>query len=95
MRISRLPKAVFRFSEKPVNVGFLGDIALYGNGLSTRAGNFGNHLIRTGLTGGVIDNNRSAFGSKMFGDGRPNAFGCTGDDRDFASERFVLCDHIF
>jgi len=39
--------------------------------------------------------NRCAFRRQMFGNGSANAFGCAGDDGDFARELFGLRAHGF
>ena len=85
-----LAERLLRFGEQAVNVHLLGNVALHGNGLAARAGDFGDDLVRAGLAGSVIDDDRRAFRREMSGDGSADAFGCARDDGDLACEFFVM-----
>ena len=92
---SSVAERLLGFGEQACDVRFLGDVALHGNGLAARAGDFGDDLVRASFTGSVIDDDRRAFRREMFGDGRADAFGRAGDDRDLACEFFRLFVLIF
>ena len=55
-------KRFLRLSKQPFDVGLPGNISLHRDGIASGAGDFRNNLIRTGLAGCVIDDNRCAFG---------------------------------
>ena len=52
-------------------------------------------LSAPGFAGGVVDDDRRAFGGEVFGNGRADAFGRAGDDGDFAGQFFVRAHVVF
>jgi hypothetical protein len=90
-----MPVGFFSFGEEAGNVGFLGDIRLDGDSLAALGGDLVDDLVRAGLAGGVVDDNRSALGRQMFRNGRADAFGCAGDYRDLAREFLCVIAHMF
>ena len=81
-----MPVGLLGFSEEFGDVRLLGDIGLNGNGLAAALGDGGDDLVRARFAGGVINYDGRAFCREMCGDGRADAFGCAGDDCDFAGE---------
>src|SRR5690242_2619978 len=69
--------------DKALSLWGLRDIAADGDSFATGGGDRGDHLIRTSLAGGVIDNDGGAFSGERFGDGGADALRCAGDDCDF------------
>ncbi len=69
-------------------------IRLNGDGFSTVAGDFSNHLVRAGFAGGVIDDDGSSFSPEVCGDGRADAFGGSGDHCHLAAELVGICFHM-
>ena len=75
-----------------LDFGGLGDVGLHGDGLASGGGDLRDDLVGAGLAGGVVDDDRRAFGGEVLGDGGADAFGGSGDDGDFPCE-FVRCAH--
>ena len=91
----QLAEGFLGFGEQTFDVRLFGDVALHGDRLAARAGDFGDDLVRARFAGSVIDDDRRAFRREMLGDGRADAFGRARDDRDFAREFFdVLCSYV-
>src|SRR3984957_9844173 len=74
------------FGEELVDVGLLGDVALNGDGFAALADDFVDDFVRALFAGGVINDDRGAFGAELPGDGGADAFRCAGDDRYFPFE---------
>ena len=72
--------------DDALRFGGLGDVAPHGDSLAAGRGDGGDDGVRAGLAGGVIDDDGCAFRGEGFGDGGADAFGCAGDDCDFACE---------
>ena len=64
----------------------LGNVSCNGHGLAAGRSDGGDDFICAGLTGGVIDDDGSAFGGERLGDGGSDAFGGAGNDCDFTFE---------
>ena len=81
--MSRRPKALDGRVDETLRLGGLGDIALHGDGFATGGCDGGDHGVRAGLAGGVVDDDGGAFGGERLGDGGADTLGCAGDDCDF------------
>jgi len=61
---------------------------LDGNGFAAIADNFGDDRVCAALAGSVVDDHRGAVSRELLGDSSPDAFGGSGDDRDFTGQLF-------
>ena len=84
-----LAVGLFGFREQAIDVGGLGDIGLNGDSLSACAGDFCHDAIGVLLAGCVVHYHGRAFRRELLGDGRADAFGCSGYHCDLAFE--FLC----
>ena len=55
-----------------------------GDGFAAGGLDAGNDLLGCVFAAGIVDGDGSAVGREFTGDGRANALGCAGDQRDFA-----------
>jgi hypothetical protein len=78
-----LAEGLFRLGEEASDVGLLRYVCLHGDGLATRGGDAGDHVVRSGLAGRVVDDHRSALGCERTCDLRADALRCSGYDSDF------------
>ena len=81
-----LAERLFGFGEESLDFGRFGDVGLHGDGLAAFFVDVGDDAVRAFLAGAVVDDDGRAFGGQLFGDRGADAFGCPGDDGDFASE---------
>ena len=88
--MSILPKAFFAAAKRLYDFRFLGDVALYGNGLSAAFCDFVHDLVGAFLAGGIIDDHGRAFGREMFSDVGADSLRCARYDGDFSCEFFVF-----
>src|SRR6267378_8340451 len=86
----KLPERFLGFAEQTLNVSLLRDICLNRDGLASVAGNFGDTLVYTGFTGGVVDDHSRAFSRQVLGDRSAYTLGCPRDDSDFTAEFFLF-----
>ena len=69
--------------QRPDGIG-IGEVGLHRDGLAAGGLDLGDHLVRAGLAAGVVDCDGSAARCELAGDGRANALGCAGNQRDFS-----------
>ena len=79
----------FGFGEEAIDVGFLRDVGLHGDGLPAALHDGIDDAIRAFFARGVVDNDARAGGGEMGGDIRADAFGGSGNNGDFTGE--FLC----
>ena len=72
------------FGKQAFDISLLCQVALQRNSLAPVAGDIGDDSLRARFARSVIDDHGCAFRSQIFCDGSAYAFGCAGDDGDFA-----------
>ena len=72
--------------DEALSLSGLRDIATDGDGFATGGCDGGDHIVRTSLAGGVVDDDGGALRGERFGDGGSDTLGCAGDDCDFTCE---------
>ncbi len=77
---------LFRFREQLLHFGGPGKIRLDADGLAAVLLDAGHDALGPFFAGAVVNDDRRTFGGELFGDFGADAFGCPGDDGDFASE---------
>jgi len=76
----------YGFGEKAIDIGFLRDVRLHGDGFAALAGDVGDDAIRAFFARGIIDDDGSTGVTKVCRNGCADTFRCAGDDGDFTAE---------
>ena len=76
----------FGLGEESRDVGGFGDVGLHGDGFAALGCDVLHNGVGAGFAAGVIDDDGSAFGCQMFGDGGADSLGGSGNYRYFSSE---------
>src|SRR5213078_5360447 len=76
----------YGFGEKAIDIGFLRDVRLHGDGFAACAGDVSDDAIRAFFAGGIIDDDGSTGLTKVCRNGGADTFGGAGDDGDFTAE---------
>ena len=76
----------YGFGEKAIDIGFLRDVRLHGDGFAALAGDVGDNAIRAFFARGIIDDDGSTGVTKVGRNGGADTFGGAGDDGDFTAE---------
>src|SRR5436190_18937662 len=84
-------ESLLGFSEQTRDLRRLRNIRLDRDGFATCRCNVGYDFVRASFAGGIVDDDRSAGGREMLGDGGADALRGTGDESDLTCQ--FLCFH--